>query len=183
MERIGLFFGGPSNEHEVSIDSALNIAENIDTRKYTLIPIFWNKNGEFYLIKNIKKRTDRKKIGVEEFKKHISVALLVTHGKYGEDGVLQSIIESQHIPYAGCHVLASALCMDKSVFKDFISGYKIPQAKYAYIDFNLQDKETINNILKKVKKEFRLPIFVKPANSGSSCGTSKVGNISKLNEE
>ncbi|MCX6731832.1 MAG: D-alanine--D-alanine ligase [Candidatus Parcubacteria bacterium] len=182
MKRVGLFFGGVSNEHDVSVVSALNIAKNIDKKKYKLIPIFWDKNGNFYLVPDISKLNKRKIITIENFKKNINVALLITHGKYGEDGILQSIFEIQHIPYSGCHVLSSALCMDKAVFKNFMSKHNIPQSKYSYIDFELQSKKQISDILKRVKRDFYLPVFIKPANSGSSVGITKITDFSKLNK-
>ncbi|HDQ22871.1 MAG TPA: D-alanine--D-alanine ligase [Candidatus Uhrbacteria bacterium] len=179
MLKIGLIFGGLSNEHEVSIISAQNIAANFDIKKYAPVLIFWNKNGGFFCVENFKEVKIPKKqnlVKIEDFKKYFDIAFPITHGKYGEDGVLQAILESQRIKYCGCRVLSSALCMDKAVFKQFVEGQKIKQVKFKIIiDNKLSKKE-----LKEIKREFILPIFVKPANSGSSVGITKVKNLKNL---
>jgi D-alanine-D-alanine ligase len=99
----------------------------------------------------------------------------MTHGKYGEDGVLQAILESQKIKYCGCRVLSSALCMDKAIFKQFAGGQKFQQVKFKIIANKLAPNE-----IKVIKKMFKLPVFVKPANSGSSVGITKVKDFAKL---
>ncbi len=179
MKKIGLFFGGPSNEHEVSITSAVNVAKNIDTQKYETILIYWSKDGGFLIVPDMVSIKKGNKIMVEDFKKYFDVALPMTHGKYGEDGVLQAIFESQHLLYSGCHVLSSALCFDKSVFKDFISGHGIAQSKYIAIDYTLNNPTEIKEKLDSIHN-FNLPVFVKPANSGSSVGITKLDNFGSL---
>ena len=179
-KKIGLFFGGMSNEHEVSISSAINVAKNIDQSKYDLAPILWGKDGHFYLVPGVDKLDSKKEIVSSDFKKYFDIALPVTHGKYGEDGVLQAIFEKEKIPYAGCRVLSSALCMDKAVFKELVTGQNIPQVRYIYIDFNLHNKTEREARIRQTSN-FSLPLFVKPANSGSSVGITKVENIAKLN--
>jgi D-alanine-D-alanine ligase len=92
MKKIGLFFGGMSNEHEVSIASAKNIIQNINTTKYQLILLYRALNGSFYKLDDIAEinpLSEDKKIPFEGIKSHIDIALPMTHGKYGEDGVLQ----------------------------------------------------------------------------------------------
>lgn len=180
MLRIGLIFGGMSNEHEVSVISAKNIVKNFDYKKYKLVLLFWAKNGNFYLVREIENLNSvRKQIGIEEFKKYFDVALPMTHGKYGEDGVLQAILESQKIKYCGCRVLASALCMDKGLFKQLLAGFKVNQVKFEVIDFNAHSEKDIEKITARVKK-IGLPLFVKPVNSGSSVGITKVKKYSDL---
>jgi len=178
MIRIGLIFGGIGNEHEVSVISAGNVVKNFDYKKYKLMLLFWAKNGNFYLVKDIARRNATKKaIKIEEFKKYFDIALPMTHGKFGEDGVLQAILESQKIKYCGCKVLSSALCMDKAVFKTFMAGQKIKQVKFKTI----YSKTISPGELREIKKNFKLPIFVKPANSGSSVGITKVKDFKQLN--
>lgn len=182
MKTVGLFFGGPSNEHEVSISSAKNIVKSFPIEKYKLVLIYWDKLGSFYLIKNINKlKIARKKIQLEDFKNIFDIALPITHGKFGEDGVLQSLFESQKINYCGCRALSSALCMDKGLFKTYLAGQNINQVKFLVIDYALENNKEISLKLKQLKKSFKLPIFIKPANSGSSVGITKVENFSKIN--
>jgi len=180
MKKIGLFFGGLSNEHEVSITSAKNIVNNFPKQKYKLVLIFWDKKGDFYLITDINKLSSRKKINLEDFKKLFDIALLMTHGKYGEDGVLQSLLESQKIKYCGCRALSSALCMDKVVFKQHLLSQHINQVKFLVLDYGLDDNKELNQKISQVKTSFKLPLYVKPANSGSSVGITKVEKISQI---
>jgi len=181
MKRVGLFFGGLSNEYEVSIDSAFNVAKNIDSKKYEVALIHWDKKGDFFVVPSVKNLKEGKRININDFNKFIDVALPMTHGKYGEDGVLQAILESQKIPYAGCHVLSSALCMDKAIFKNLMAGYGILQAKYIILDYVLDGKNEIEEKISLLKK-LKLPIFVKPANSGSSVGITKIKNFDLLSK-
>ena len=180
MKKVGLFFGGISNEHDVSIISAKSIEKNFDYKKYKLIPIYWSKNNNFYIQKKISCSNNRKKILTEDFKKIIDIAFIITHGKYGEDGVLQSILESQKIKYTGCEILSSALCMDKAIFKKYLSGQGINQVKFEIIDTEKHDGQHIKTLIKHIKNNFKLPLFVKPSNSGSSIGISKVKKFNEL---
>lgn len=181
MKTIGLFFGGLSNEHEVSVISAKNIVKNFPYKKYKLVQIYWDKKGVFYQVKDINRlSSDKKKINLEDFKKTLDVALLMTHGKYGEDGVLQSLLESQKIAYCGCRALSSALCMDKALFKNYLAGQKINQVKFDVLDYNLNSINDINKKISEIKKSFKLPLYVKPANSGSSVGITRVDKINSL---
>lgn len=182
MKKIGLFFGGPNNEHEISIKSAKNIVNNFPQEKYRLILIYWDKKGNFYQLKSFGRLGDKKKVAIEDFKKIFDIALLMTHGKYGEDGVLQSLLESQKIKYCGCRSLSSSLCMDKGLFKQYLSGQKINQVKFLVLDYVLESAKDIKNKLTKVKADFKFPIYIKPANSGSSVGITKVEKSSGIDQ-
>ncbi len=182
MKTVGLFFGGLGNEKEISIISAKNIVKNFDYKKYKLKLIYWHTDGFFYLIKDINKINFKSKILPEKFKKIFDIAFLITHGKYGEDGSLQGLFEILKIKYCGCRVLSSSLCMDKAVFKIFIAGQKIPQVKFKVLDFYRQSEKEIEKAKKEIKKEMKLPIFVKPSNSGSSVGITKVTKWDSLNK-
>lgn len=183
MKTIGLVFGGPGNEANVSIMSAQNVAAHCDDRKYKLILIFWSKNKSFYQVSNfseIKKPTH--KISEKELKKLIDVALLMTHGKYGEDGTLQRILEKAKVKYCGCGVKASALCMDKARSKKLLSQHTIKQVQFEIINFKTTTTLQIGNKINDIKKNYSLPLFVKPANSGSSVGITKITNFSQLSK-
>jgi D-alanine-D-alanine ligase len=182
MLTIALFFGGLGNESEVSIMSARNVIKYFDYQRYRLILIYWCKTDrKFYLVKNLAERETkrRKKIAIENFSSLFDIALLMTHGRYGEDGVLQAILESQKIRYCGARVLSSALCMDKGLFKDLVAAQGWRQVKYAYVDFSRQNASEIKCFKDDIKKQFKWPVYVKPANSGSSVGIQRVENFNK----
>ncbi|MCX6792808.1 MAG: D-alanine--D-alanine ligase [Candidatus Falkowbacteria bacterium] len=182
MKTVALFFGGPSNEHQISIKSAKNIVNNFPYEKYKLVLIYWDKQGVFYIVKNVNKLKEfRRKIQLENFAKIFDLAFLITHGRFGEDGVLQSLLESQKIKYCGCRALSSALCMDKALFKTFLEKRNINQVKFSVLDYSLDSKKDINIKVSKLKNNFKLPVYVKSANSGSSVGITKLNAFSKLN--
>jgi len=184
MKTIALFFGGLSNEAEVSIMSAKNVVKNFDYRRYKLILVYWRKqDSRFYIVKNINKLAlGRKRLAIEDFRRTFDIALPMTHGRFGEDVVLQAIFESQKIKYCGCRVLGSAVCMDKAVFKDLMKSAAIPQVKYAVLDFKASSSEEIKKEKRRVKKFFPLPWYIKPANSGSSVGITKVERAAQLDK-
>jgi D-alanine-D-alanine ligase len=185
MKTIGLFFGGMGSEAEISVKSATNIIENFDYKKYNLVLVFWNKNGKFYKVSNlkeIKKLTDKSNFKIEDFSKTFNIALLMTHGRYGEDGILQSILESQKVKYCGCRVFASALCMDKAFFKTYLSKQNILQVKFKILDFNAMDDEAINKTITEIKNNFKLPLYIKPSNSGSSIGIARIEKMEKIQD-
>jgi D-alanine-D-alanine ligase-like ATP-grasp enzyme len=98
---VGLFFGGQSNEADISIISAQNIIKYFDYKKYNLVLVYWHKNNQFYILKNaekIKNISEKNKINIGDFSKLFDVALPITHGKYGEDGALQGLLEIQKVP-------------------------------------------------------------------------------------
>lgn len=185
MKTVALFFGGLSNEAEISIMSAKNVAKNFDRRLYKLLLIYWHKkDGRFYILKDINKITlsQKNKLAIDDFKKSFDIALLMTHGRYGEDGVLQAILESQKIKYCGCRVLGSAICMDKGVFKELMKAAQINQVRHAILDFNSSEDSELVNEKNKIKKSFHLPVYIKPANSGSSVGITKVDKWAQLDK-
>lgn len=183
MKTIGLFFGGLSNEHDVSVVSAGNVVKNFDYKKYKLALIYWRKqDANFYLVKDIRKLQPaaNKRISLEDFSKIFDIALLMTHGKYGEDGVLQSLLESKKIKYCGCRVLSSALCMDKAAFKTLMSANNIRQTRYGVLDYQSYNPEEIKKELARIKNILKFPLYIKPANSGSSIGISRVETAAGL---
>lgn len=150
--KIGILFGGKSAEHEISIISAQNIIDNLNKNKYQIFPIKINRNGDFDLI-NLKK---------------MDVIFPVLHGPYGEDGSMQGLLKILNIPFVGPSVLSSAVSMDKDVMKKLFKEARIPVGKF----ITLKIGEKIS--FEKVKKTLGLPVFIKPANMGSSIGIYKV---------
>lgn len=194
--KIGVLFGGKSAEHEVSLQSAKNVINSLDKNKYEVVPIGISKEGKWllndtsnYLLnsnnpKLIKLNKSSKEValyaegsgklsltnGTSNTKEKIDVIFPVLHGPFGEDGSMQGLLKLAGVPYVGAGVLGSALGMDKDVMKRILRDAGIPIAKF----ITVKKGEKIN--FTKIKKELGLPIFVKPANMGSSVGVSKVGN-------
>lgn len=184
---LGIIFGGTSTEHEVSVKSGQAIVKHINREKYNVFPIYIDKNGDWYEyekheIKNI-----------VEYLKGLDVVFPILHGKYGEDGSIQGMLEMLGIKYIGNKLLASSIAMDKAYTKIIMDKANIDQAKYIYIKFENgeykrigkdleEQKVNINKIIKLVKKELKFPVFVKPSNYGSSVGISKANNSKQLIE-
>lgn len=197
--KLGVIFGGMSTENEVSCVSGVSVIKNLNKEKYDIFPIYIDKNGNWFEVQNIEKN---EKIGEEledkisidnimEFLKTFDVIFPVLHGLYGEDGTIQGVFELLKIPYVGCGVLASSVGMDKIYTKIIFDKAGINQTKYVYvrkyyneyiyIDENFNEKilkiEDISNI---IIEKLKFPMFVKPSNSGSSVGISKVNNKEEL---
>ena len=199
--KLGVIFGGMSTENEVSCVSAFSIMKNLDKEKYEILPIYINKNGDWFKVNDFEKNEklgDALKYitqinGVMEYLKTLDVAFPVLHGLYGEDGTIQGIFEMLRIPYVGCGVLASSVGMDKAYTKIIFEKAGIKQTKHVYIrkyndkyiyidnnfDETIMELEVLTN---KIVKELKFPMFTKPSNSGSSVGVSKVTNKEQLEE-
>ena len=152
--KIGVLFGGKSAEHEVSLQSAKNVIKALDKNKYTVIPIKIPKNGKFNF----------------SLIKKVDVIFPVLHGPFGEDGSMQGLLKLTAVPYVGANVLGSAVGMDKDVMKRLLRDAEIPIGKF--LTFKTNNKINFSQ----VKKELGLPLFIKPANMGSSVGVSKAKN-------
>ena len=206
MIKLGVIFGGMSTEHDVSIASGTSVIQNLDKQKYKIYPIYIDQSGNWYeYIKPVNEIT-RLAVGeqlteimpilnVIEYLKGIDVAFPVLHGLYGEDGTIQGMLELLKIPYVGCRVLGSSICMDKVYTKMVFEKAKIPQAKFIYIKaiqkegktvFQYVDNEfkeqelSISEIAKIIDETIHFPVFVKPSNSGSSVGVHKATNQQEL---
>lgn len=152
--KIGVLFGGKSAEHEVSIASAKNIINALDKNKYQITPIKISKDGKFR---------------VERLRK-FDVIFPILHGPFGEDGSMQGLLKLLEVPFVGAGVLGSAVGMDKDVMKRLLHEAKIPTPNF--LVFHQGDKLSFV----KIKKTLGLPLFLKPANMGSSVGINKVKN-------
>ncbi len=206
MIKLGVIFGGMSTEHDVSIASGTSVIQNLDKQKYKIYPIYIDQSGNWYeYIKPVNEIT-RLAVGdklteimpisnVIEYLKGIDVAFPVLHGLYGEDGTIQGMLELLKIPYVGCRVLGSSICMDKVYTKMVFEKARIPQAKFIYIKaiqkegktvFQYVDNEfkeqelSISEIAKIIDETIHFPVFVKPSNSGSSVGVHKATNQQEL---
>lgn len=195
MKKTGVIFGGMSTENEVSIKSAKSVLKNLDKGLYEIYPIYIDKEGKWWKCLYNENNGQIKNNGEIEnvFKslKEIDIAFPVLHGLYGEDGTIQGLFELLKIPYVGCHVLASSVGMDKAYTKIIFERAGLKQAKYKYIktykekyiyineDFE-EEIMNIEEITRKIEKEIKFPMFIKPSNSGSSVGINKANNDEEL---
>jgi D-alanine--(R)-lactate ligase len=186
--RVGLIFGGSGEEHPVSVKSAQQVAKHLDAEKYEPFYIGITKSGAWRLCKgpdtswedgdwrSVVLSPDRSVHGLVVLEQgryeaiRLDVVLPLLHGKFGEDGAIQGLLELSGIPYTGCDIQSSALCMDKSL---------------AYLVARSAGIETPNFWIVRRDEEidperFSYPIFVKPARSGSSFGVSKVSGKEDL---
>lgn len=196
---LGVIFGGMSTENEVSCISGVAVINNLNKEKYNINPIYIDKSGNWFILKDLQQNAklgneldNREQIeNVVEFLKGLDIVFPVLHGMYGEDGTIQGLFEILKIPYVGCGVLSSSVAMDKIYTKIIFNEIGINQAKYIdirkyndkymYVDknFNFHELE-LEKIIDIVIEKIKLPVFVKPSNSGSSVGVSKAHNREEL---
>lgn len=191
--KVAILFGGKSGEHEISLVSASSIIDNIDRDKYELYLIGITKeghwryfSGESERIKNGKWEEESKPlvfpgdpsyggfILMEDPTKvyNVDVVFPVLHGPCGEDGTIQGLLELSEIPYVGCDVLSSSVGMDKIMAKRVFEAMGLPQGDY--IGLLREDiQEDLEKAIAIIEDSFPYPVFVKPANMGSSVGISK----------
>ena len=207
--KVGVFFGGKSVEHEISIISAVQAMLSLDTEKYDVIPVYMTKDNKFYTgeqLKNIENYKDIKalleksqrivlqnidgkvrllsypfkKFGKNEIN-YIDVALPVVHGTNVEDGNLQGYLHMLEVPYCGCDVLSSAVGMDKFAQKAIMASHGIPVLPAKCFDMKKYNKES-KQILEEIESDIKYPMIVKPVNLGSSVGIKKVKNREELED-
>jgi D-alanine-D-alanine ligase len=187
MDKIGIIFGGKSTEHEVSRVSARSVAEAINKDKHEPVLIGITKQGEWKKFSGpLSEMADGSwEKDAEPFSpgqlKDLDLIFPVLHGKYGEDGTIQGLFEMLHVPYAGCGVLASSLAMDKAASKLIFQSCGLPTPDFQLI---LREELTshLEEALDRCEKTLVYPMFVKPANTGSSVGISKVRDRDKLRQ-
>lgn len=181
--KIAVIYGGKSTEHEVSVHSAKDVCDLL-AKKYQVLKIFISKQGLWYLQKkcSCKIAKEDKQITPIISKKaalytkegklvKVDVFFPVLHGAMGEDGTIQGLFEILDKPYVGCSVLTSALGINKELSKLLASFYGVPIVPYIKLKRN--DKYELP-LLKAAVKQLGYPLFVKPANLGSSIGVSRV---------
>jgi D-alanine-D-alanine ligase len=204
---VGIIFGGRSGEHEVSLVSAQGIIHAIDKEKYKVMPIGITKEGNWFasgdplkalssgqmaetnLATLLPDPSQRGLMRLEERKQdqgltavqvsQLDVVFPVLHGPYGEDGTVQGLLELAGIPYVGAGVTASAVGMDKALFKDVMRAHGLPVVRSVLLKrktWEQRPEETVAWI----EAEIGYDCFVKPANLGSSVGISKAHNRTEL---
>ncbi len=193
--KVAVIFGGKSTEHEVSNVSGTSVIQNLNKEKYEIFPIYINKEGKWFeyteevekiQILELNKEPEKLKEinSINEYLKNMDVILPILHGLYGEDGTIQGMFEVLGKKYVGCKVLASSVCMDKVYSKMIFEKAQINQTKYItikandkyiYVDEALNEEEIkLEEIVAKAEEKLKYPMFVKPSNSGSSVGVTKV---------
>jgi D-alanine-D-alanine ligase len=204
---VGILFGGRSGEHEVSLLSAASILNAIDRTKYEVIPIGITKQGQWLTSTEAQHLLtgDTKPAPVQHKSKSIDVSATadvalqntalaqqngslaqsldvifpVLHGTFGEDGTIQGLLELADIAYVGSGVLGSATGMDKSAMKQLFAAAGLPQTPHVNL-LRSEWKADAKRCTKLIEKNLTYPVFVKPANLGSSVGISKVHDRSEL---
>ncbi len=203
LVNVGVLLGGMSAEHEVSWRSAGNIIRAMDPQRYRPVPILIDKQGDWFLLEagevfseellsapdpkplppGRRVLLDRhegalfavqKGLGAEAHR--LDVIFPAVHGPYGEDGTLQGLCKMYQVPFVGPGVLSSAVCMDKVVMKRLLEEQGIPVPKYLVC----HNRPNAEPDLDEVRRTLRLPVFVKPANLGSSVGITKVESLEVL---
>ena len=204
-KNVVVLFGGISSEHAVSCLSAAGVIRNIDYSKFSIIPVGITKDGSW--LKTIALPEDIETGKWEDYEDNVNitfsinnkykglfnletgkliqdkidVVFSVLHGKYGEDGNIQGVLECSGIPYIGCNVQSSAVCFDKVLTKEILSVLGVHQANYIVVD---KQRAECSNFYNEVETYFNghYPLFIKPAREGSSIGISKVESQEQIRD-
>ena len=198
-KKIGVIFGGCSPEYNVSLESAYSVITNINKEKYDITLIGITKEGDWFKfegdLENIKNdnwlqkgkctkvvisssKSDKGIIEIENNNTNLiklDAIFPVLHGKNGEDGTVQGLIELSGIPLIGCDILSSSLCMDKYLSHKLVQSYGIKVANSILINGKTKD------IDKEIQK-LNFPLFVKPVRAGSSFGITKIENETEIEQ-
>lgn len=206
MKTVVVLFGGVSSEHDVSTVSAMSVIENISKDKYNVLPVGITKDGRWFKYSGDISRLpedkwledeencvpaiispDRKDHGIIVFengrseKIYVDVVFPVLHGANGEDGTIQGFMQIAGIPCVGCDCVSSGICMDKALTNIMADAAGICQAKWDHVLKHRFEKNP-DEFIKKASEKLGYPIFVKPANAGSSVGISKAYDEEGLKE-
>jgi D-alanine-D-alanine ligase len=172
--RVAVLGGGRSSEHEVSLASAASVRGGLAAAGHEPIPIevgrdgVWRRDGAVVAVKP--------GCGLDG----VDVVFPVLHGPFGEDGTVQGLLECLDVPYVGAGVLASALCMDKVMFKQLMGHANVPQVGYRAVRAESFVSEADRAAVLARVQELGLPVFVKPARLGSSVGIVRVASVDEL---
>ena len=195
-QRVGIVFGGKSTEHEVSVTSATTIFQALDPARYTPVLIGVGHDGRWHVaehelellpeavVGNPRAQTSFAGLrdGLEILRRGdarpalsapLDVVFPIIHGRGGEDGTLQGMLELAGVPYVGCGVLSTALCMDKALTKAVLRDTGVPVVPCREISRHEAQRST-SAFIESVEEAFPYPVFVKPTNTGSSVGVHKV---------
>lgn len=191
--RVAIIYGGKSGEHEISLLSAHSVLKHIDRKRYQVTPIgvdklgHWHQNITEEILLPTQSRLEIKGNNSTPInaplnnadKQAFDVIFPIMHGPLYEDGCLQGLLELSNIPYVGCGVLSSALAMDKVISKQLLATAGIPVVPFIPIAL-VQWQQQPQVVLDQIQTQLQFPLFVKPANLGSSVGAHKVKSIEQL---
>ena len=163
--RVAVIYGGRSGEHEISVRSAETVMKSLDPEKYEVLPYRISKEGKW---------SPQPILPEPGAQPQIDVVFPVLHGTFGEDGTMQGLLELADLPYVGAGVMASAVSMDKEMMKRVCRERGLPVCDYVVIARGQPDQL-------EACARLPLPVFVKPANLGSSVGISKAKTLDELN--
>ena len=204
--RVGVIFGGRSGEHEVSLRSAESVINAMDRSKYEIVPIGITGEGRWLISQDATAMLpqavmdstqprqvaiigDPTKQGLTRLDKgnhslsseRLDAVFPVLHGTYGEDGTIQGLLEMAGVPYVGCGVLASATGMDKVAMKQLFAHAGLTTIEYEwFLRSTWEDRPAV--VINRVSRALGFPVFVKPANLGSSVGISKASTKQELRD-
>ncbi len=200
--KIAVIFGGRSGEHEVSRNSAYTVAQSL-SKNHDVVPIGISKAGDWYGpipledIKNFRPENYLKNqvtllpspqskgkiysLPDLQLLEEVQVVFPVLHGTFGEDGTIQGFFEMAGIPYVGSNVLGTAVGMDKIIMKKLFAQANLPQVPFLYY-LRRKIENDINTVIADIENNLEYPVFVKPANMGSSVGIAKADNTEKLQD-
>lgn len=187
--RVGVIFGGRSGEHEVSLRSAESIIRSLDPSKYDVVPIAITHEGRWLGSTNsiamlsageaiqaaLTRGEPMAVLPEPRTNGTVDVFFPIVHGTYGEDGTIQGLLELAGVPYVGAGVLGSAVGMDKDVMKRLLREAGLPVG-----DFWVTRAKDIDDFVREFGATLPYPVFVKPANLGSSVGITKAHNAAEL---
>ncbi|MES2094478.1 MAG: D-alanine--D-alanine ligase family protein [Actinomycetota bacterium] len=174
MKRIGIIFGGANNEHEVSCNSARSVASHLDAERFEPVLIGIDRQGGWHRVDSVDALADMPEGARLPDLDGIDVAFPALHGRFGEDGTVQGLLELARLPYVGCGVLSSALAMDKMLCQRVLELAGIPTIPTLMVDRESAVGAAV------LAEELGFPVFVKPNRSGSSVGAGRVTNAESL---
>jgi D-alanine-D-alanine ligase len=200
--RLGILFGGRSGEHDVSLVSAASVMKALDPAKYEIVPIGITRDGHWrvgsgavQLLPQVLESGEPVTPSVDptgpkllpitpstlapDSRPQVDVVFPVLHGTFGEDGTVQGLLELADLPYVGAGVLASAAGMDKDVMKRLFRDAGLPILPWELV-LRADWEQNPGAVRKRIERKLRYPLFVKPANLGSSVGISKGRNQREL---
>jgi D-alanine-D-alanine ligase len=173
-QRVAVLAGGRSSEHEVSLASGASVAEGLRTAGHEVTEIEIGRDGVW------RRDGDPVSVALGESLPGSDVVFPVLHGPFGEDGTVQGLLECLDVPYVGAGVLASALCMNKVLFKQLMAQVGIPQVQYRAV--TEAEHRVDRTAVGRAVAELGYPLFVKPARLGSSVGIARVAGAEDLDE-
>lgn len=199
--RVGVIFGGRSGEHPISIRSSRYVVDSLDRDRFQLVLVGIDRAGGWHLCSEVQYRAiDREVTGSATIPvvpvpregrcglvdprdparvlPELDVVFPVLHGPYGEDGTIQGLLEMLGVPYVGVGVLGAAVCMDKDVCKRLLRDAGLPVVPYEVVNAGRWAREP--TVVRAAAERLGSPLFVKPANLGSSLGVGKVSRPAEL---